>query len=200
MANLDRPNGLEPLNNVTSGDFSAKIQPYYVPSSDATALFVGDPVVKTGTSNTSEIDGFQPGTLPEVARTTAGAGNASTGVIVSFGPDRDDLTNQYRVASTERIVYVLDDPYASFRIQDDASATLDAGAVGNNANIVFTTGGSTAYGRSGAELQASSVASGATLQLKILRLLPREDNAVGANAIWEVRLNNHTESPNSAGV
>lgn len=200
MANNDTPYGLELLNNAGSGDFSAKVQPYYLPASYATAVFVGDPVVKTGTSNTAEIDGFQPGTLSEINKSTAGTGNASTGVIVGFSPQRDNLTLQYNPASTERIAYVVDDPYALFRIQDDASATLDATAVGNNANMVFTTAGGTAYGRSGVELQASSVAGGATLQLKILRMLPREDNELGNFAKWEVRLNNHTEAPNSAGV
>lgn len=200
MANVNAPFGLRPSKKSANGVMTMGVNPYYVRSDYSTALFVGDAIVKTGTANLTAFQGFEPGTLPTVNKITAGTGNASTGVVVGFSVDPNGLANQYNPASTERIAYVLDDANASFYIQDDATATLASTDVGANFNLVITTAGSTTTGQSGTMLAANTTATTATLQLTILRLAPIPGNALGANAIWEVRLNNHTEAPNTAGI
>jgi len=52
MANTDAPFGLRPIRHRNGAPYNGAFNHYYVASSYATALFVGDPVVKTGTSNT----------------------------------------------------------------------------------------------------------------------------------------------------
>ena len=200
MANTDAPRGLKLHNSNGASYVTGGVNAYYVPSSYATALFIGDPVVKTGTANTTGVNDFQAGTLPEVNKSAFGDTNPITGVVVGFEADPDtNLSRIYNPASTERVVYVADDPNALFEIQDDGSAALAATDVGFNANIVDGTG-STVTGLSGVELDATTPAATATFQLKILRLIPRVDNELGVNAKWLVRINNHTEAHATAGV
>ena len=79
MANNDTPFGLRPLRHRNGAPYNGAANPYYIPSSYATALFIGDPVIITGTSNTSAVKvpgvgDFAPGTLPEINKAGAGSG------------------------------------------------------------------------------------------------------------------------------
>ena len=56
MANSNSPFGLKPVRYRSGATYNGKVTPYYIPSSYGTALFIGDPVVKTGTSNTAEVN------------------------------------------------------------------------------------------------------------------------------------------------
>jgi hypothetical protein len=194
LANTDNPTGLTPIRHSNGAVYNGAYSEYYIPSTYATALYVGDPVIITGTSNTSGYKDNEPGTLPEINKATAAGGNYITGVIVGFEPLPSDLTKTYNPASTERIAYVADDPDLVFEIQEDGDGTvLDATDVGLNADLVYTHSGSTSTGKSGAELDRSTVNTTSTLQLKIRRLINRIDNALGDNAKWEVTINLHTQ-------
>lgn len=194
MANKDTPLGLVPIRHSNGAPYNGAYSEYYVPSTYATALGVGDPVIITGTSNTAAYKGNAPGTLPEINKATAAGGNYISGVIVGFNLLPDDLSKTYNAASTERIVYVADDPDLVFEIQEDSAGTvLDATDVGLNVDLVYTHSVSTTSGKSGAELDRSTVNTTSTLQLKIRRLVNRVDNALGDSAKWEVTINLHTQ-------
>jgi hypothetical protein len=190
MANADNRFGLIPINKNGSVE-TGQVTLYYIPASDGTAVYVGDAVVKNGTANAS--DG-----VPQVIRATAGTGNALTGAVVSVQFNPTDLETTYRKASTGTYVFVADDPKQDFIIQCDG--TLAVTDIGSNANVVFTHAGVNAYGTSGMELDTSSFATGATLQLKVKRLHNVEQNEIGAFAKAVVQINNHTEAPNKAGI
>lgn len=206
MANTDAPFGLRPIKHKGGAPYTGAANPYYIPSTYATALFIGDPVIKTGTANTAEVTEpgagkFIPGSLPEINKATAGDGNAITGVIVGFSPDPDNLSRSYNPASTERIAYVCDDPDVIFEIQADGA--IAATQVGLNAVLIYTNAGSTTTGLSGVELDTSSdaPAADASNQLTILRVVNRTDNEAGsANTKVEVKINQHTESNNVIGI
>lgn len=203
MANSDTPFGLIPIKNSPFNEIPKNY--YYIPSSYATALFIGDPVVKTGTSNTVAVTTagryFNPGSLPEINKATAGDGNAITGVIIGFLANPSNLNVAYNPASTERIAIVADSPLQEFEIQEEsAGSPLAATSVGLNANVVYAESGSTATGLSGAELDTTTPATTATFQLKILRLLDAPENAIGQHAKWRVKINNHTEANVTAGI
>lgn len=202
MANSNTPKGLVPIKN-NGGEL--EVNYYYIPSSYGTALFIGDPVVKTGTSNTANVVAgqreFAAGSLPEINKATAGDNNPITGVVVGFLSDFDNTTLNYNPASTERIAVVADNPDQRFEIQEETAGTaLAATSVGLNANVVYAESGSTATGISGAELDTSNPASTATFQLKILRLVDRADNAIGQHAKWEVKINRHSDANAVAGI
>lgn len=203
MANVDSPFGLKPVRHMLGLPLNGAVKPYYIPASYATALFIGDPVVKTGTANTARVQApgvgeFQIGTLPEINRTTVGdtTNNASriTGVIVAFAPDPDGLGRIHRPASTERIAFVCDDPFVVFEIQADGA--IPATSIGLNAVTIATHSGSTVTGLSGIELDTTSTApsADASNQLIILRAVNRVDNDTTLiHAKVEVRINTHTE-------
>lgn len=200
MANTDAPFGLRPVKYAWGGAYDGRCRPYIALSSYGTALFIGDPVIITGTSNTTEVRGFKPGTLPTINKATAGADNAITGVIVGFLPLDGQTSNVYGAASTTRIALVADDPDLLFAVQDDASGTLAETDVGNNANVVFTHSGNTYTGLSGVELDATTPATTANFQLTIISLLDRADNEVGQWAKWLVRINRHTYASGNLGT
>lgn len=205
MANADTPFGLRAVGH-PSGLSKARVRAYYVPASYGTALFPGDPVVKTGTSNTTEVTapgvGVMPvGTMPEVNKATAGDTNAITGVIVSVAADPDALGRRYIPASTGGVVFVNDDPQTEFEIQADG--TIAAAQVGLNAVLIYTNAGDTNTGQSGAELDTTSdvPAADASNQLTILSVVPRADNEAGSDFTkCRVRINNHTEAHGAIGI
>ena len=203
MTNSNTPYGLKPVKNSPFVEIPKNY--YYIPASYGTALFINDPVIKTGTSNTANVLGdgrpFAAGSLPEINKATAGDANKITGVIIGFLANPTNLNVAYNPASTERIAIVADSPLQEFEIQEETAGTaLAVTAVGLNANVVFAESGSTVTGLSGVELDTSTPATDATFQLKILRLVDAPENAIGQHAKWRVKINNHTEANIVAGI
>jgi hypothetical protein len=200
--NSDTPFGLRPVRYRDGSPYNGAVNPYFVASTYATALFVGDPVVKVaGGSNAAQVGNFPIGTLPQIERATAGDGNAITGVIVGFAPLPTNLGLVYNTASTERVAYVCDDPNVMFEIQADGA--IAATQVGLNANLIYTHAGSTITGRSGAELDTTSDGpdADASNQLTILRVVDRADNyAATAFTKVLVAVNQHTELTGAIGI
>jgi hypothetical protein len=195
MANSNTPLGLVPIRHRNGAPYNGAVNAYYLRSDYGVATYVGDPVVITGTSNLLEFMGNAPGTLPTINLATAAGGSYTTGVIVGFSTLPDDLTKTYNALSTERIAYVADDPDLVFEVQEesDGGSALAATDVGFNTDFVFTDSGSTTTGKSGLEMDSETAANTNTLQLKILKLVNRVDNAIGVNAKWEVMINLHTQ-------
>ena len=185
MANSDSPSGFTLVGTIGGSAYNAQIHKYAIPAADGTATFVGD-AVKTNGDATA--DG-----VPYVIQ--AAATNTIRGIIVGFEPNPSNLELQYRAASTLRICWVCDDPYAVFEIQEDG--TMAATDVSGNADIVVAAG-STTSGRSAMELASSTVATGDTL--RILELVQRADNEIGLNAKWKVMIMEHELTTGLAGT
>ena len=179
MANTDTPRGLQPVRDFAGAPYNGAANKYYIPSTDATAVYVGDAVKLAGSA---DADG-----VPTVAQ--AAAGDTLIGVVVGVVADTQEST-VYRAASTARYVLVADDPGLIFRVQEDSVAsTLAATDVGNNADLVVAAG-STLTGQSGMELDSSSKAT-TTAQCRIVGLDNTPDNEIGTNANWLVRIVEH---------
>jgi len=204
MAYADASFGFRPVKHKNGAPYNGSPTPYWVDSSDATALFRGDPVILDGTSNTAElkvagVGVFPPGTLAGVTRATAGATNIVTGVVVSVAAVTHDSL-PYRAASTERVVMVCDDPSVLFEAQADAA--LATTAVGLSSNILFTHAGSTITGISGAEVDATAAAD-ATYQCTILAFSndPKNDaNAVGNRVLVQFGLHSQLPAGGIVGI
>lgn len=179
MANVDSPFGLKPVRYVGGGPYMGDANLYYVPSSDSTAIFVGDAVKLAGSADS---DG-----VPSVAQ--AAAGDTVIGVVVGVKPVTNDSTI-YREASTERYVYVADDPDLLFLVQEDSDGgALAAADVGNNCDLVVGSG-STQTGLSAMEVDSSTKAT-TTAQVRIMRLWDAADNEIGDQAKWLVKIVEH---------
>lgn len=96
-------------------------------------------------------------------------------------------------------VIVADHPDQRFVIQAD-DATIDAQTdIGLNADII-TGSPSTAYKRSGMQLDASTVATTQALVLKVIEVSKRVDNVLGDKVDVVVQINQHQLASNTAGV
>jgi hypothetical protein len=195
MANVSRVNGLRPVKHLNGSAYNGQTNLYYVPASDGTAMGVGDLVKLAGSASA---DGYA--TVAQSA-----AGDASVGVVVGFVVDLSNLNQvaQYRTASTARYVLVADATDIVYEVQEDAvGGALAVTAVGLNANVVVAAPSATT-GLSGMQLDSSTAATTATLNLKILGFSTRQDNEIGvANAKVLVTINNHQfgSSTGTAGV
>lgn len=189
MANVNSAFGLRAVRYLGGAPYNGACNTYIAPASYATDLFIGDPVVVSGTASA----GTSGGAYPQIARATAGATNQITGVIVGFEPTPAIVDTGYGAASTLRKVYVADDPALLFEIQEDATGNaVELAEVGLNANLAAGTG-STYTKRSGFELDSSSAAADATFQLTIRSFVDRVDNtAASDDAKLLVTINLHT--------
>lgn len=190
MANANAPFGLKPIRGAFSQPYNDGAQPYAKLAADTSVIRYGDPVTVTGTASASGV--------PAVTLSTAGTGNAITGVAVGFRPLGATEWLGYAPASVEYEVLVEDNPLAEFLIQEDSdSGNLAAADVGLNAAIIF---GTATGNRSAAMLDSSTKATTAGLQVRILGLAQIVGNEIGTYAVWRVRLNNVTTTPNAANT
>lgn len=106
-------------------------------------------------------------------------GDAAIGVALNY-------------AAAGSIVRVADDPSQLFVAQGDGSDYDQNADLGTNAGVVATAGDST-YRVSRQEIDTSDINTTATLTLKILGVVDRQDgkNAFGANVELICKINNH---------
>lgn len=179
MANVDAKHGLRLVGSIRGGMPASKLA--VIRAADATATFVGDAVKIEGEA---DADGV-------VAVVQAAATNALAGVITGLIPRAAALDAVHRPASTLQYVTVCFDPDAIYEIQDDGvGGALSAADIGLNASLIVAAGNTTT-GASGMELDTSTKATTATLELKILGLERKPNNEFAANAKVLVKINNH---------
>lgn len=192
MANANTPFGLKPVRHLSGAPYNGAADVFSSAAGDATAIFVGDPVKLSGTSST--INGVVYADIDQAA-----TGDVMVGVVIGVLPDVATDTI-YRAASTARRLLVATDPHLLYEIQEASGGTaLAAADIGLNANFVVGSG-STVTGKSGVEMNNATEATTNTLDLQIVGLRAREDNEVGANAKWLVRINRHQFANQIAGA
>lgn len=192
MANANTPFGLKPVGSVNGTVITGAIRQFSVEASDGTALFEGDLVKLTGTSQV--INGV---TYTDVIR--AATGDTFVGVMTGILQVTRDST-KYREASTQRVIMVDTDPNTLYEIQDISTGTpIVAADIGLNINIVVGTG-STFTGLSGTTMDNTTEATTNTLDLKIIGFVNRADNDVGASGKFLVKLNRHAYALQIAGT
>lgn len=192
MANTDTPFGLKPVRMLDGSPYSASLRVFSTAAGDATAIFKGDPVILSGTSQT--IDGVVYLDVDQAA-----TGDVIAGVVVAVLPaTRDSLT--YRAASTQRLLQVETGQNVLYEIQEVSGGTaLTANDAGLNANFVVGSG-STTTGFSGVELNNATEATTNTLDLQIVDFVNRPDNEIGEHAKWLVRINRSQWANQVAGI
>lgn len=200
MANTDTPRGLRPVSDLNGAPWNGKARLYYIPASDSTAVYIGGLVKPAGSADAEGV--------PSVTGNVA-TGNAVVGVVVGFDPSlgagssgRDSTI--YRAASTERYVYVADDPNTLFEIQEDGEGgALAATNLFMAADITGFTSGSTTSGLSSIEIDSSTAtaAGDGTEDVLIVGFKRSPDNELGSQwGKFIVRLNNHFYIDGAAGA
>ena len=181
MANIDKAFGLRPIGNL-SATGAQKQYGYEIADNQAGTIFQGDLVVLTG--------GFISRFLPASHTAAVGVFNGCNYNDPTTG--KPTFSNFYpgsvNITSGQISADVLDDPNQLFIVQCDADFV--AADVGKNADVIGT-GGSTTNGISTMELNSSTLATTAALNLKVVGLYNDVNNAFGTNAVVVVKINEH---------
>lgn len=198
MANPNAPYGLKPLAYRDGSPYNGAFRTYWVSPSYATALYVGDPLIVTGTSDANGVPGVQ------IA--TAGAGNYVTGSFIGIANNAGALIQTllqsspvYLPASTGGYIAVADDPFILFSIMENSSpSALSANVASENAALNAGSGGSTYSGQSSWQLDSNTAQTSAS-QLRILQALQGAGNLPGNYCQWLVTILQHSQT-NTTGV
>jgi len=209
MANINAPKGFVPKRHLDGAAWNGALVPYLIPSSDGTAVGIGDVLVQAGSAGTAGqvVSGLDVEGMPTAIRASAGTtGQNIVGIVVGFLVDPTSLQTKHRLASTNRIALVVTDPTVVYEVQEDAVTTpLAAADIGLNVPFNVSSVNATT-GISQVTIISASKAVTATLPFKLLGLSKRPDNAFntgGAStdqARFDVVLNTGIMMPNVAGV
>jgi hypothetical protein len=190
MANTDNAQGGVPIRHKNGAPYNGGGSLYHAAAAHAGVIAPGDPVTVTGTADANGI--------PGVDISTAGATNLITGFVIGRTNGAGTLLQSDGLAlpaTTEGYLLVEDNPDVVFEMQmSGAFAVTD---VSEDASL---SAGAAVLGVSKWEVDSGTIGTGATSQVKILRLVRREGNIVDANAKVEVMINLHTQTAATAGV
>lgn len=177
MANVDSPYGLA----LHEDNSQSNLMLCVIPSGNATATFVGD-AVKTADLDSIKIQGGQYA-LPVIQAATT---DPIFGVIMGFQQHTVasgmDLGRRHRPASVSMYCLVKPaHPLDVYRMQsDDVGTTLGLSSIGCNADIAVGSGNATT-GMSAMEVDASTVAATAGLQVRIVGFVDKPSNTPGVS-------------------
>lgn len=184
MSNQNAPFGLKPSSKLGSNYNSEGVTEYKIASGASGNIFSGD-LVKMANTGTILV---------------AAAGDQALGVFrgcqytdssgdVIYSPYWPDGT-----VTSDAVAFVVDDPDALFEVQSAATGSVVQTVVGNNADIVYTSG-STITGISAVEISGTTAATSA--QLRIVGVSTDPDNSTlgtgsaSANVNLIVKINEH---------
>lgn len=191
MANANRPSGFTPVSYLNGAPWNGQARTYSIAASYGTALYIGDPVISSGTADANGVPGIAIGATTGALRgVIIGLGTSEGGA--TFNPSNLNLT--YRPASDPAVWYarVVDDPNVIFEIQEESNGTqLAATEVGLNQISKSGTGNGYVSGWMIPSATGATPNTTATLQLRLLGLARKPDNAFGAYAKWLVQINVH---------
>lgn len=198
MANVDRPSGLSPVRYLNGSPYNGAGTLYHVDSTDGTVIAVGDPVKSSGSAHTNGIAGVTLGTAGSPLRGVVVAIGAVSGESVYLDPAAPGVRVIPATKTQDYYVLVVDDPNVIFEVQEVSGGTaFTAAEVGLNANLVAGTNNGYV---SGWEVNNSGEAVTATLNVRLLGLAQRPDNAFGEHAKWLVLINDHELRVGSLGL
>lgn len=190
MANANKPCGFKPVGYLSGSPWTGKARLYNIVAAYGTALYIGDPVISSGTADVNGVPGIALGAATGGLRGSIVGLGRYEGLIAN--PSNLDII--YRPASTAATWYamVADDPQTIFEIQEESGAAqMAATDIGANQISVLAAGNGFVSGWQVACTTTASATTTATLQLKLLGLARRPDNAFGAYAKWLVQINVH---------
>mgnify|MGYP003625060571 len=172
MSSVATPFGASTNGTIVGAAFTNKVTHYKIKNAYGTSIFYGD-FVKWGDDNPNT-------TIQKDTGTTA-----CTPIGVFLGcAYTDPNTKQFTpnqmftasIAADDIVAYVCTDPFVIMQMQCDGAADQDD--LGKNCAVVQTAG-STAIGRSKNSVDISTVATTATLPVKIIGFVDGPDSEVG---------------------
>ena len=184
MANKDAPFGLRPVGELGSSYNTSGTTEYSIASGASGNIFSGD-LVKMASTGTILV---------------AAAGDQALGVFRGCkytDSNGDVIYSAYwpnGTVSSDAVAFVVDDPNALFEVQSAATGSVVQTVVGNNADIVYSTG-STQTGISAVKISGTTAATSAQLRIVGFSGDP-DNNALGTGTLSTnvnkiVKINEH---------
>lgn len=191
MPNANRPSGFTPVQYLNGAAWNGQARLYSIAAAYTTALYIGDPVKSSGTSDAGGIQGIVLGSTTGGLRgVIVGLGSTSGGI---FNPGNLDITYRPGAAqTTDWFAMVVDDPNVLFEVQEESNGTQIAAAeIGLNTISKTGTGNGYISGWMIPSVTGATPATTATLQLKLMGLSRKSGNVFGAYAKHLVQINVH---------
>jgi hypothetical protein len=177
VSNIDNPNGLQPLMRALNGG-DIETERYQKVGTLARAIRKHDPVTLLATGYLDVGAGITPGT-------TLYLGVALNYAAASVLSDHDVIIN----------------PLAFYEAQDDDDTVgLVFADRGQNANLLLTDGGTPTLQDSAVEIDQSTHDVTNSLDVHLVKLVDRIDNAYGPWSRWEIVFNKHFYAGVTAGI
>ena len=205
MANQNTAFGLRPIGLNGSSANSTGVTQYEIASDNTNAIFQNSAVSPLAAGVIDIVGAANGGTVPALGVLIGVEyvdSSSKKTVFKNFWPGANNVSvdTNFPVKA-----FVADDPNQLFLIAADGSSTNRATALSNifaNVSLANGTSGSTNTGRSTAEMDISTVATTATLFLRVVGLTGDDANldfdAAGVNYI--VRFNFHHNAPVAASA
>lgn len=186
------PFGLVPVRYKSGAPYNGACNVYSVASGETNNIFIGDPVIISGTGDAAGVPGVA----------LAAAGDRITGVVIGFAP-KDGVTagsttalnRGYRAASEADYLLVADDYNLLFEATEDGvGGFLATTSIGNNVDLVAGSG--SVYTKQSGYMLDSSTAATTSAQVRIVGVSPRVNNTIGTTSTaWLVSIVEATETP-----
>jgi hypothetical protein len=202
MANKITPRGFTPLRYLNGAAWNGATNMYLVPVTDGSVISVGDAVKSAAGGDANGISAVAKAAGTDTVRGVVVGVLAANPNDPSLVGTNLDLTLQNIPAAKTKDYYVMvvDDPAVVFSLEDDGVGALSAPAACNK-NAIFVVANPVAPSQvSATTLSTASIATTATLNLKLLGLVQAPDNAYGPNADWAVMFNLHELRGSTTGV
>ena len=203
MANQDTAFGLRPIGLNGSAVNSTGVTQYEIAAANTNAIYQFSPVIPLTAGVIDIVGNANGGTLPFLGVLMGVEyvdSSTKKTVFKNYWPGANNVSvdTNFPVKA-----FVADNPNQLFRIAADESVTNRATALADvfsNCSLATATSGSTATGRSTAQLDISTAATTATLAMRIVGIVNDVANndydAAGVNFI--VRFNFHFNAPASS--
>ena len=203
MANQDTAFGLRPIGLNGSAVNSTGVTQYEIAAANTNAIYQFSPVIPLTAGVIDIVGNANGGTVPFLGVLMGVEyvdSSSKKTVFKNYWPGANDVSvdTNFPVKA-----FVADNPNQLFRIAADESVTNRATALADvfsNCSLATATSGSTATGRSTAQLDISTAATTATLAMRIVGIVNDVANndydAAGVNFI--VRFNFHFNAPASS--
>lgn len=191
MVNANRPAGFIPVQYLNGAEWNGQARLYSIAAAYATALYIGDPVISSGTSDANGVPGVILGAVTGALRGVIVGIGTKEGLIAN--PQNLDITYRPAAATTnDWYCMVVDDPMVLFEIQEAAGAVqIAATEIGLNTAAVAAAGNGFVSGWQLQSVTGATPVVTATIQLRLMGLVRRHQNAFGAYAKHLVKINVH---------
>ena len=203
MANQDTAFGLRPIGLNGSAVNSTGVTQYEIAAANTNAIYQFSPVIPLTAGVIDIVGNANGGTVPFLGVLMGVEyvdSSSKKTVFKNYWPGANNVSVDTNFPVN---AFVADNPNQLFRIAADESVTNRATALADvfsNCSLATATSGSTATGRSTAQLDISTAATTATLAMRIVGIVNDVANndydAAGVNFI--VRFNFHFNAPASS--